>query len=285
MTGTARIRGGASRATADSFMLPVSGRRIVLRHPTGVEDMMLVETARGDTGLALDLAARLARDEHGEPLDWSRLAVTDLDAFVLGLRCALLGDRIVAEAACRVETCSAGMDISFMVSDYLAHCRPKQGLPRLRGWSVTDVADDSGWHRLSRRGDDGPAAVFRLPSGADVLAVEALPHADDALARRCIRTADPPAYVRQRIEAAMEAMAPNLAGDLGGACPSCGAMVMVHFDPRRFCLRELRDRARFVYEDIDVLARRYHWSERAILTLPPARRTSYAELARQAGAA
>jgi hypothetical protein len=172
-----------------------------------------------------------------------------------------------------------------MISDYLAHCRPKPGMPRLRGWLVTDVADDFGWRRLSRRGDDGPAAVFRLPSGADLLAVEGLPHAGDALARRCIRPEAPPRHVRQGVEAAMEAMAPNLAGDLGGSCPSCGAMVMVHFDPRRFCLRELRDRARFVYEDIDVLARRYHWSERAILTLPTARRASYAELARRAGAA
>ena len=238
-------------------------------------------------GLALDLAAaRLARDEDGAALEWSWLPVTDLDAFVLGLRRALLGDRIVAEAACPVETCGAGIDMSFMISDYLAHCRPKQGMPRLRGWSVTDIADDSGWYRLSRRGDDGPAAVFRLPSGADVLAVQGRPHASDALARRCIfRPVDPPAHVRQRIEAAMEAMAPNLAGDLGGACPSCGVVVTVHFDPRRFCLRELRDRARFVYEDIDVLARRYHWSERAILALPTARRASYAELARQAGAA
>ena len=143
--------------------------------------------------------------------------MTDLDAFVLGLRRALLGDRIVAEAACRVDTCSAGIDISFMISDYLAHCRPKQGMPRLRDWSVADIADDSGWYRLSRRGDDGPAAVFRLPSGADVLAVEGQPHAGNALAQRCTRSADPPAHVRQRIEAAMEAMAPNLAGELGGA--------------------------------------------------------------------
>jgi hypothetical protein len=30
------------------------------------------------------------------------------------------------------------------------------------------------------------------------------------------------------------------------------------------------------------LAQRYHWSERAILRMPNARRVSYAELARQA---
>ena len=45
MSGTASIRGGGSRAAADRFVLPVSGRHIALRHLTGVEDMMLVESA------------------------------------------------------------------------------------------------------------------------------------------------------------------------------------------------------------------------------------------------
>ena len=70
-----------------------------------------------------------------------------------------------------------------------------------------------------------------------------------------------------------------------GACPQCGAPITALFQARHYCLRELRDRARFVFDDIDVLAERYHWSERAILTLPLARRTQYAERARQALAA
>ena len=37
-----------------------------------------------------------------------------------------------------------------------------------------------------------------------------------------------------------------------------------------------------VFDDIDVLAERYHWSERAILSLPLTRRTQYVERARQA---
>jgi hypothetical protein len=275
-----------TRAAANRLVLPISGRALALRHPTGVEDMLLVETAQGDTGLALDLATRLARADNGEPLDWSRLPVTDLDAVVLGLRRALLGDRIVADVTCRTEGCGTRIDMSFMIGDYVAHHRPKRGMPRLRGWSVTDVADDPGWYGLSRSGEggDGPIAVFRLPSGADLLAVEGLPDAADALARRCIRPAEPSSPVLRRIEAAMEALSPNLAGELAGVCPECRTPVTAHFDPRRFCLRELRDRARFVYDDIDVLAQRYHWSERAILTLPAARRASYAELARQAGA-
>jgi hypothetical protein len=278
-----------TRAAANRLVLPVSGRAIALRPPTGVEDMLLVETAQrdtgqGDTGLALDLAARLARAEDGEPLDWSQLPVTDLDAFVLGLRRALLGHRIIADMTCRTEGCRTRIDMSFMIGDYLAHHRPKHGMPRLRGWSVTNVPDDRGWYRLSRPGDDA-VAVFRLPSGADLLAVEGLTDAGDALARRCIRPAELPSRVRQRVEAAMEALSPNLASELAGVCPECRTPVTAHFDSRRFCLRELRDRARFVHHDIDALAQRYHWSERAILSLPAARRASYAELARQAGAA
>ena len=46
-------------------------------------------------------------------------------------------------------------------------------------------------------------------------------------------------------------LAPALAGPLQGHCPDCGAAVDGPFDPRRYCLRELRDRARFVYDDVD----------------------------------
>lgn len=275
------VRAGMIHPTAHRFALPVSGRAIALRHLTGVEDMLLVETARSDTELALDLAARLARSEDGGQLDWTLLSVTDLDACVLGLRRATIGDRIVAAMTCRAEGCGTRIDMSFTISGYIAHHRPKPGMPRLRGWSVAAVADEPGWFSLRRRGDTAePVAIFRLPSGADLLAVQG--HADvaDALARRCMRPDDLTYRVRHRVEAAMEALAPNLASELSGVCPECRAPVTAHFDPRRFCLQELRDRARFIFDDIDVLARRYHWSERAILTLLTPRRASYAELAR-----
>ena len=70
-----------------------------------------------------------------------------------------------------------------------------------------------------------------------------------------------------------------------GQCPHCGAAIMALFQPRQYCLRELRERARFVYDDIDALAERYHWTEPAILRLPAARRSQYVERARQARAA
>jgi hypothetical protein len=125
------------------------------------------------------------------------------------------------------------------------------------------------------------AAAFRLPTVADQLAVAGERNGGDELVRRCIRPAGVSLRFRRLVEAAMERMAPSLSGDLQGTCPECGAEVVVYFDALQFCLRELRDRAAFVYQDIDLLARRYHWSETDILTMPYVRRTNYVELARQ----
>jgi hypothetical protein len=87
------------------------------------------------------------------------------------------------------------------------------------------------------------------------------------------------------VEAAMQALAPALSADLQGQCPECGAIVQVRFEPRAYCVQELRDRARFIHEDVDVLARRYHWSEPRILAMPASRRARYVELALAGGGA
>jgi hypothetical protein len=72
-----------------------------------------------------------------------------------------------------------------------------------------------------------------------------------------------------------------MASQLQGVCPECGAVATVRFDPRRYCLHELRDRARFIYDDVDLLAMRYGWSEHSILALPNARREMYVERVQQ----
>jgi hypothetical protein len=261
------------------FQLPVSGRGIVVRQPTGLEDLSLVEATRGDTALALDLAGRLALAEDGEALDWVHLSATDLDAFVLALRRALIADRIVAETACRAANCGSRIDMSFTIGAYLARYRPRRAPLQLRSWRIAARDDRPGWYDITA--DGPPALSFRLPSGADQLAVEGHRDAAKALAQRCLEPDGAPGALRRIAETAMARLAPSLANDLAGVCPECGALVQVHFDPRYFCLRELRQRARLVYDDIDLLAQRYHWPERDILALPAARRASYAEMVRR----
>jgi hypothetical protein len=265
-------------AVAARFLLPVSGIQVMMRRPTGIDDLLLAEANIDDPALVVTLAQRLGQAEPD--VDWARLTVSDLDALVLRLRQALYGNRIVSDIICRAPQCGSRIDISFAIEAYLTHHRPHKAPLRRRGWMVEPHPEELGWFCLDR-GDQSPSVHFRLPTAADQISVFGRADAKRALARLCIRPAELPVQLRRRIETAMAAMAPKLDSDLQGICPDCGAMVTARFESRRYCLQEMRDRARFVYDDIDALAQRYHWSERAILSLPNARRTSYAERARQ----
>jgi hypothetical protein len=259
------------------FRLPVSGREVALRPSSGAEDLLLLEAARsasGDTTLALTLANRLTHTIDGGALDWTAVCVSDLDTLVLRLRQALIGDRIRADVPCTASECGQRIDIEFGIDQFLAHHAPWAAGKREL---LSEPAEVPGWFHLSGSQE---LVQFRLPTVADQFAVIGHPEAASELARRCIRPPDVAAPLRLRVEEAMDELAPSLSGDLEGVCPECGTTVTVYFDPRWFCLRELRQRAAFVYQDVDILARRYHWSEKEILALPPVRRTAYAELAR-----
>ena len=263
------------------FVLPVSGLAVALMAPTGAEEVLLAERQAEDAALALSLAERLGRVESD--VDWSALSITDIDVLIARLRIAMIGDRVIGEAACGSAGCGEKVDLSFRLSDWLDHHRPRRGAPRGRGWRAERADDAPGWQVLIVQ--DAEAARFRLPTLADQIAVQDADDAATAMAKRVTEPARLPARLRAKAEAAMAMLAPALAGPMRGQCPHCGAPITALFQPRQYCLRELRDRARFVYDDIDALAERYHWSERAILQMPAARRGQYVERARQARAA
>jgi hypothetical protein len=170
---------------------------------------------------------------------------------------------------CGPAGCGARVDIAFRIRDYLAHHapRPAEGL---------EASAEPGWYALQ-----GTAVVFRLPSGADQLAIAFHPEGEEELARRCIRPAGLAPPLREQVEAAMEALAPHLHSELEGPCPECGATVRAVFDPQRYVLQELRAQAARLYEELHLLARSYHWTEETILALPRHRRAAYAEHIRQ----
>jgi hypothetical protein len=261
------------------FRLPVSGIEVVLRQLAGADDILLAEAGRLEPGLAHALVSALARPASGGELVWPELTLTDLDATLLAIRGMVLGDRIESSARCASpgqggsepdRGCGARIDLGFLIADYLASHEPS--MPR----GVAREAD-AAWFRI-----DGTAVTFRLPTSADLAAIAGEPDAERALARRCIRPDEVPADLRPQIEHAMEALAPNLYGELEGTCPECGATVGIAFDPQRYVIEELRQRAAFVFEEVHLIAERYRWSEDAILTMPRARRARYAELIHEA---
>jgi plasmid stabilization system protein ParE len=263
-------------AAAFAWELPVSGRRIALRQPTGLDETLLLELRGSEPARAIAFANLLACDGT----DAATLPVSDLDVLLLLLRQALLGDRLLAETSCHATGCGARVDVAFSIDAFLAHHRPQS--PRLRAWQVTHIAEQAGWFTLRAAGADAAAVRFRLPTAGDERDVVGQADAAAALMRRCIAPLPVPAAARRAAEAVMAALAPPLTGPLAGTCPDCGADVPIGFDPRRYVLAELRARARFIAEEVDTLAVRYHWTERAILNLPGPRRTAYAELARRA---
>jgi hypothetical protein len=94
-------------------------------------------------------------------------------------------------------------------------------------------------------------------------------------------TAVPMRAAPRRIEAAMAQLAPEVTGEVGGACPGCGALLTALFDVPAYVVTELRRLAAGVYEEVHLLAAAYGWAEAAILALPGARRRHYAGLVRE----
>ncbi len=233
----------------------------------------------------------------GEPLDWGSLSIADLDALVLRLRQALIGDRVLADVACPAPS-AAGASTSTSASRISSPTMPREAartkdrrLDPRTGRRARMVPAVPGVGGLAARRPPGcpPRGAdqvrFRLPTAADLLAVAGQPAAEQELAARCLQPADLPARLRGTRKPRWRRWPPACPATCRASAPSAAAPVTLQFDARWFCLRELRDRAAFVYQDVDLLARRYHWSETEILAMPQARRAAYAELARQDGGA
>lgn len=251
------------------YRLPVSGINVLVREPTGADDVLLAEIQESRTSLALALISRLAQPAEDSNVAWETLTPTDLDALLLLIRRHSLGEKISGHFSCPAADCGARVDIEFDTQDYLTNQQPT--------WPEdVEEAEEEGWFRFH-----GSAVSFRLPSGSDQLAISRQADPVSELIRRCVRPADPPARLLKRIEQALDALAPSPATDLPGVCPECEKSFQLRFDPQSFSLRELCDQAAFIYEDVHLIAQQYRWSEAEIMSLPRSRRLRYVEMIRQ----
>jgi hypothetical protein len=132
---------------------------------------------------------------------------------------------------------------------------------------------------------DGGMLTLRVPSGLDqrsVLEIADLVAARLALALRCVTGWDggEPARLElsadqvAAIEAAIEAVAPEIATEVLATCPECGEGNRVGIDPY-FCLSRVSEE---LFSEVHRLASHYHWSEAEILALPRWRRRRYLAL-------
>lgn len=135
------------------------------------------------------------------------------------------------------------------------------------------------WHVLP--GTPGTTR-FRLPLPADLHALDAVEDADafaDALLDRCVAGERPCEALRGAIVSRMQEMLPGATIDFALRCPECGHGWRAPLDAVDLLWRVLRVRAERLLAEVALIARRFGWSERDILTLDPARRAAYLQLA------
>lgn len=133
---------------------------------------------------------------------------------------------------------------------------------------------------------------FRLPNADDLLALEAVGHAEaaaQALFERCVLQAEAAgralradeldAAVREAVAAAIDDIEPlaSLAFDL--TCAECGHAFQAPLDLAAVAYAELCHGAEQVLADVAALAHAYGWREADVLALSPVRRAAYLQLA------
>jgi hypothetical protein len=237
--------------------LPISGVEAAWRPATGRDDMALADGPLGLAGAVAYIGSAVEFEPAVDPLD---LIVGDVDRLIMWHRRERCGDTMIAEGRC--GRCFAPVDVRFSLAAYAAHHRPR---PSRRAEPTGD-----GWFAL--RGKD---ASFRLPTARDVLAVAEAADARTELLERCVRERVTAATARA-IESAMARLAPTLRSPVAGTCPECGVAFELEVDARELCMTELHRDAITVYDDVNMIATAYGWSQDEILNLPSARRRRYA---------
>jgi len=228
------------------------GRWASLRPVTGRDEIALDPAAPGSgTGLAAGLLVDASGTRVG-PATLGQLSMADHDRILAAVYAACFGDRIESAATCVV--CGEAFALALSLKELLA--RQSSSLPE----NVTGP-DADGWYRL----DGGPR--FRLPTVADVREASSRPP-DDAMSMlqaRCFQ--ESPGDMEDRLQEAMERLAPVLDFDIDTRCPTCAAPQQVRFSIESFLLRALARERRFLNREVHRLADAYGWGLGEILSL------------------
>jgi hypothetical protein len=238
--GTKAIDVGIGPATRYAYLAPL----------TGADEDAVAGT---DTGSAIALIERLLRagpPPSVQPGEAATLSAGQRDRLLAELHLQAFGPRISATLRC--AACGEDFDIGFALPELLAHVR------RQATRDVAPSADGIMVHRDLR---------FRLPTGADELAVAGLT-ASEARARLlacCLVSPMPDAP--ERLELAMAEVDPVLDLDLPTRCAECGTEQSRQFSIQAYCLGSLLAERRRLVEEVHVLAAAYGWGRAEILSM------------------
>jgi len=186
------------------------------------------------------------------------MSVERRDTQLLAWRTTLFGTQLPGYASC--PDCGCGVD---------AALRIEAGTDPEERFTV-----DVGGHLLAAR----------LPTSLDLAAAArcaTLEESSATLVARCLdgATVTPDSQIIAAVEAEWERRATLSAGAVTLTCPDCEHRWALGVDIGEFLWREIEIHAVRLLAEVDLLARRYGWSERDILALSTTRRKLYLELA------
>lgn len=258
-----------------------------LRPLSGADQTFLVECCQGATP-AERTTALLARcvyrlgpltEISGEAV-WS-LTCGDREALLLQLYRSTFGDALDCEFHCPEPACREKLELTLSADELL--------LPKYAEWTPS-------YQMLVE--DDGETydVRFRLPTGADQesvagFAVEDPERAASTLLARCIEEvrrvsngAAPlapehwPAAVERTLAKRLESLDPQAELNIRMTCPACGTEFSALLDAGIWLYEDTAQRFNQLYREVHWVAFHYHWSEREILSLTPAKRGLYLHL-------
>lgn len=224
------------------------------------------------------------------------LSVGDREYLLLRLRQMAFGSAVEIVRRCANPDCGKPMDIAFSLADLAIECKATTARYFKLKLSAVDFAEESDGASKGEASEyDDCEVEFRLPTGADQEALAAGFRVNQAVAvnqllTRCVRrvgtrvTVDEkfiaklPTAAREKIAAAMERFAPQVAIELDLTCPECRTSFVADLDFTEFFLAEMMFNTSRLEREVHFLARHYHWSEQDILSLTRKKRQRYVEL-------
>lgn len=237
--------------------------RLRLRELNGFDEQSI---SGPDTANAIDLIDRLLVRSPGSPVEHFRaveLTGADRDRLLAEVYERTFGPLIESVVQCVL--CEELFDLTFSIRDLLASLDFAKS-------SALATHDQDGTYRLTN------GLRFRLPVGADELAVVGLPPeaAQSELLQRCIIESNQAVEI-DVVQEAMEEIAPVMDLELDARCPECGGKQPVHFDIQFYLLRALLQERRRIGREIHRLAVAYGWSLNEILSLSRRERQAFVE--------
>lgn len=197
------------------------------------------------------------------------LGVGHRDGLLIRLRAACSGHRLAGEAACPV--CGVRVEFDLDAAMFLVgSATGGEGRIEVGSYTVD-------FRTLQARDLLRVSAARGVEEGHNALVQAAVLQA--TFERRPVHPLELPDEVVEALGEAVAELDPQSDLLLGTVCPECGTEWQAWFDPASFLYREVSLRAQRTLGDIHLLARAYGWHESEILTMNPARRRAYLEMA------